>query len=62
MRATKTVALRNRARNPSLDEWSTISPDADACSDEEDRIERGRRAKIYAKQVAKNVPIEFIKE
>jgi hypothetical protein len=59
MRATKTVALRNRARNPSLDEWSTISPDADACSDDEDRQERAKRVEEYAKQAKKKKPIEY---
>jgi hypothetical protein len=59
MRATKTASLRNRARNPSLDEWSTISPDADPCSDDEDRLEREKRLIEYAKQAKKKKPIEY---
>ena len=62
MRAYRSVDFRERAVNPSLDQWSLISPDAEPCSDDEDKLERDRRVKIYAKDVAKNRPIKFIKE
>jgi hypothetical protein len=62
MRARRAVDFRERAINPGFDQWTLIAPDADAYSDDEDKLERERRVKIYAKDVAKNRPIEFIKE
>ena len=59
MRARQCVAFRERAVNPCLDQWSTISPDADPFSDDEDKRERDRRVLEYAKQAEKQKPIEY---
>ena len=62
MKAYRSVLFREKSRNPCIDQWATLSPDADPCSDDEDRREREKRVKIYAKYVAKNRPIQFIGE
>ena len=59
MRARRAVAFRQRAIHPSLDQWAIASPDADPCSDDEDKRERDRRVEQYAKQAKKNKPIEY---
>ena len=62
MRVKRGVALREPTVNRYCDQWTLIAPDTDVYSDKEDELERERRVKIYAKDVAKNRPIEFIKE
>ena len=62
MRAKRGVVLREPTVNRYCDQWTLIAPNADVYSDKEDEMERERRVKIYAKDVAKNQPITFIKE
>lgn len=59
MRAFRSVAFREKSRNPCIDQWALISPDADPCSDNEDRREREKRVEQYAKQAKKKQPLKY---
>ena len=59
MKAYRSVLFREKSRNPCIDQWATLSPDADPCSDDEDRREREKRVLEYAKQAKKKKPLEY---